>query len=178
MIGRQVQLADAEVRKWKLDKGTFYRGKVLHSVIDSRHKKPPGFISRIMSVKLSSLCLFDDSKDESPLVHLRAHKVTKTLAEPDFREIKISYSAGVEGNEELHTLKFADADEYERWFYALQYAGFIKHQSEGLQREGTTKFLVDIFVPNGIGPDGAPTPTEQQNALVSLSILIETFFEG
>ncbi|PHJ17641.1 hypothetical protein CSUI_008536, partial [Cystoisospora suis] len=79
----------------------------------------------LVAVKAATLAVFDEPTDEEPVVILRAHKVVTVRQSHEEFSFEIEYEIHPE-TVEYHYIKCEDEEEYDKWLYALMYAGIVK----------------------------------------------------
>lgn len=111
--------------------GFFYIAPVLHALVD-RHRKPedifrspPGFLKRYLGVRAGEITVSAMDKPEVP-IHVLEPWRTSVILDKDKLLMILKYTPEEgSGLAETHVIKLSNADEFNRWFYTLKYAGFL-----------------------------------------------------
>eukprot|EP00923_Selenidium_pygospionis_P011999 GHVN01020470.1.p1 GENE.GHVN01020470.1~~GHVN01020470.1.p1 ORF type:complete len:942 (+),score=113.49 GHVN01020470.1:58-2883(+) len=171
VTSRQIDIMDKDVRRFKRDPSSFWSSDVLHAMGLAGAAAPPVLKRRICSVKPGELYVFDTPKDREPICILPAWRC-HTSIDPEALQFIIRFSptetADIE-QDELHFIRVKDSDSFNRWYFALVYAGFISFEGAGAAPSTTSSTSVS----------SSPTTTFRSNAsLPALPTLPPPTVEG
>ncbi|KAL7069546.1 hypothetical protein ACR3K2_01440 [Cryptosporidium serpentis] len=131
----------------------FYSAVVSHSVVYKTPKDqssistkvldqnaPPGFFNLLIRIESGNMSIFQSIDEEVPLFTIKPWKCIVNIYEKD-RQFTLTRSSTTSDQEEHHILYCKTEDEFNRWYYALSYGGFINN-SGGYQNYGKNEVSV------------------------------------
>ncbi|EEA07921.1 uncharacterized protein CMU_029970 [Cryptosporidium muris RN66] len=117
----------------------FYSAVISHSVVYKTPKEqsststkvldqnaPPGFFNLLVRVESGNMSIFQSIDEEVPLFTIKPWKCIVNIYEKD-RQFTLTRSSTTSDQEEHHIFYCKTEDEFNRWYYALSYGGFINN---------------------------------------------------
>lgn len=129
----------------------FYSSVVSHSVTYSTrisgsdetrdNISPPGFFNLFVRVESGNIAIFQNMEEEVPLFSIKPWKCSLEVYEKS-KQFVLTRTSTTSDQVENHILYCQTEDEFNRWYYALCYGGFIESGKVG---SNNTRFVKDDY---------------------------------